>query len=241
MPHIDAFVKKLGRYREFDEADLDVLQGLQGPVREFGRGTEIGDEYGERTDAYILLEGWVHNYKLTRDGGRQIISFPVAGDIIGLRSLILPVANYASSTLTDVTVCLIPRERLVDAMTRFTHIAASILWTQAHEEAITVEHLVSVGRRTAVERVAHLLVELIYRLKLSGLAHGWTYDCPLGQHELADALGLSVVHINRVLRQLREREIVTFRQNRVVIHDIAALRHVAGFDSTYLDPEGVFD
>jgi CRP-like cAMP-binding protein len=241
MPPIDAFVKKLGRYCALNQADLCVLRELQGPVREFSRGAEIGDEYEERTDAYILLEGWVHNYKLTRDGGRQIISFPVAGDIIGLRSLLLPVASYASITLTDVTVCLISRERLVDVMTRFTHIAASILWTQAHEEAITVEHLVSVGRRTALERVAHLLVELVYRLRLSGLASGWAYDCPLGQHELADALGLSVVHINRVLRQLRERQIVTFRQNRVVIHDIAALREVAGFDSSYLDPEGALE
>ena len=100
---------------------------------------------------------------------------------------------------------------------------------------MTVEHLVNIGRRSAIQRMAHLILELCERLQLVGLATPNGFDCPLNQHALADALGLSAIHINRVLRQLRERGLVTLSGHRMLIHDSKALRDLAEYNSSYLD------
>jgi CRP-like cAMP-binding protein len=101
-----------------------------------------------------------------------------------------------------------------------------------------VEHLVNLGLRSAEERMAHFLLELAARLKLVGLGDMTGYDCPLTQYHLADALGLSAVHVNRVLRHMREEGFVTFQKGRVVFDDFVRLKGLAGFDTAYLDQDG---
>jgi CRP-like cAMP-binding protein len=101
-----------------------------------------------------------------------------------------------------------------------------------------VEHLVNLGRRSAEERMGHLLLELGARLKLVGMGNETGFDCPLTQYHLADALGLSAVHVNRVLRNLREEGLVTFQKGRVVFDDFGRLKDLAGFDTAYLDQDG---
>jgi CRP-like cAMP-binding protein len=114
-------------------------------------------------------------------------------------------------------------------------LGAAILWAASRDEAMTVEHLVNIGRRSAIQRMAHLILELCERLQLVGLATLSGFDCPLNQHALADALGLSAIHVNRTLRQLRERGLVTLSGHRMLIHDLSALRDLAEYNSSYLD------
>jgi CRP-like cAMP-binding protein len=114
-------------------------------------------------------------------------------------------------------------------------LGAAILWAASRDEAMVVEHLVSIGRRSALVRTAHLLVELGLRLQLVGFGSPSGFVCPLNQYLLADALGLTAIHVNRILRQLRERGLVTFREGSVVFHDLAGLRTLAEYHSGYLD------
>ena len=120
-------------------------------------------------------------------------------------------------------------------MTEFPRLRAAILWAASRDEAMVVEHLVGIGRRSALERTAHFFMELAERLSLIGEATETEFKCPLSQFVLADALGLTAIHINRVLRQLRQRQLLTVRKGTVTIHDLAALRKLAGFQGGYLN------
>ncbi len=117
----------------------------------------------------------------------------------------------------------------------FPRPGAALLRAVSRDEAVKVEHLVGIGRRSAIERVAHFFMELGQRLQLVGLATESKFECPLNQYLLADALGLTAIHTNRVLRELREKGLITVREHHVVIDDVRGLIELAGYDSAYLD------
>jgi CRP-like cAMP-binding protein len=123
-------------------------------------------------------------------------------------------------------------------VTECPRLGAALLWVASRDEAMVVEHLVGIGRRSALERTAHFFMELAERLSLIGEATETEFKCPLSQFMLADALGLTAIHINRVLRQLRERRLLTVRKGSVTIHNLAALRKLAGFQGGYLNSRG---
>jgi CRP-like cAMP-binding protein len=152
-----------------------------------------------------------------------------------LRSLFLRDADHSFAAVTDLVLSEVSRQQMIDTFRRLPPLGAAILWATARDEAMMVEHLVNIGRRSGMVRTAHLLLELRQRLQLVGLATEGGFDCPLNQYLLADALGLTAIHLNRVLRQLREQHLVTFRGGRVVFHDPARLRELAGFHDEYLD------
>ena len=120
-------------------------------------------------------------------------------------------------------------------VTEFPRLGAALLWAASRDEAMVVEHLVNIGRRSALERTAHFFMELAERLSLVGLATEAEFQCPLSQSVLADALGLTGIHVNRVLRQLREQKLLTMKQRTVHIHDLSGLRKLAGFQGGYLN------
>ena len=124
---------------------------------------------------------------------------------------------------------------MIDTFQRVPRLGAAILWAASRDEAMVVEHLVNIGRRSALVRTAHLLLELGLRLQLVGLGSDSGFVCPINQYLLADALGLTAIHVNRVLRQLRERGLVTFRDGHVEFHDLKGLRSLADYHSGYLD------
>ena len=179
--------------------------------------------------------GWACSYKLLPDGSRQIISFPIPGDIVGLRSILLRIADHSFSALTDATINPIEGTHIVKCMTEFPRLGAALMWATSRDEAMVVEHLVNIGRRNALERTAHFFMELAERLSLVGLAKETEFTCPLSQYVIADALGLTAIHVNRVLRQLREQKLLTIRKGKVHIHDLNKLRKLAGFQGGYLN------
>jgi CRP-like cAMP-binding protein len=186
--------------------------------------------------AYILQAGWACSFKLLPDGGRQIIAFPLPGDCVGLRSVLLRTSDHSFSALTDVVVSSVEASRMMTIFNEFPRLGAAILWAASRDEAMVVEHLVSIGRRTAIERTAHFFLELSERLRLVGLATDAEFACPLNQYVLADALGLSAIHVNRVLRQLRERNLLTLKDRKVTIHDRRKLEALAGFQEQQVLP-----
>ena len=230
-----ALVAKLNRFLPLNEDELAGLARLEARRRPVRAQTEIVHERQEGHHAFILQKGWACAYKLLPDGGRQVIDFSVPGDFMGLRSVLLRTSDHAFAAVTDLVVAEVSARQMMDTFQRAPRLGAAILWAASRDEAMVVEHLVNVGRRTALMRTAHLLVEMGLRLQLVGRGSDEGFECPLNQYLLADALGLTAIHVNRVLRELRERGLVTFREGRVEFHDLAGLRVLAEFHSGYLD------
>jgi CRP-like cAMP-binding protein len=220
---------KLSTFTQLSEREADCLAELQSSALRVKAGKELVYEGQAGHLAYILQAGWACSFKLLPDGGRQIIAFPLPGDCVGLRSVLLHTSDHSFSALTDVVVSSVEGSRMMQVFNEFPRLAAAILWAASRDEAMVVEHLVSIGRRSAIERTAHFFLELSERLQLVGLATDREFDCPLNQYVLADALGLSAIHVNRVLRQLRERKLMTLKDRKVTILDRNKLNILAGF------------
>jgi CRP-like cAMP-binding protein len=220
---------KLNVFVRLSDDERTCLDGLEAERIRIRRGGELVHEGQVGHKAYILQFGWACSFKLLPDGGRQIIRFPIGGDLMGLRGLLLRTSDHSFSALTDIVVSSVEATRLAGVFDQFPRLGAAILWAASREEAMVVEHLVSVGRRSAVERTAHFFLELSERLRLVGLGTQEQFKCPLNQYVLADALGLSAIHVNRVLRTLRERRFMTLRDRIVHIHDPDGMKMLAGY------------
>ncbi|MFO7921656.1 Crp/Fnr family transcriptional regulator [Rhodobacteraceae bacterium W635] len=230
--------RKLSSFVALSESELAVLERLHQRRRSFPAGRDLVHEGQSGQAAYILSAGWVCSYKIQSDGTRQIVDFQIPGDFLGLRSVLLRTSDHSFETIVDSQAAEVMTGDLLQAFDQTPRLATAILWAASRDEAMVVEHLVSIGRRDAESRMAHFLLELGSRLALVGMGGKDGYDCPLTQYHLADALGLSAVHVNRVLRQLREKGLVTFRDGRVTFHDPDRLSELAEFDPSYLDQTG---
>lgn len=231
-------VRKLGAFVALSESDLAVLASFHKRRRTFVAGCDLIHQGQSDQAAYILASGWACSYKLLPDGQRQVVDFQVPGDFLGLRSVLLNVSDHSIEPVTDIEVTEVHVTDLLDAFAQTPRLATAVLWAASRDEAMVVEHLVDLGRRDAAERMAHFLLELGTRLALVGLGSKDGYACPLTQYLLADALGLSAVHVNRVLRHLREAGMVTFRDGFVAFDDYDQLVNFAGFEPSYMDQKG---
>ena len=230
--------RKLSAFVALSEAELAVLDQLHQRRRRFVAGRDMVHQGQSAQAAYILFAGWVCSYKLQADGTRQIVDFQVPGDFLGLRSVLLRTSDHSFEPIVDIEAAEVMTEDLLEAFAQTPRLATAILWAASRDEAMVVEHLVGIGRRGADARMAHFLLELGSRLALVGIGSREGFDCPLTQYHLADTLGLSAVHVNRVLRLLRERGLVTFRDGRVTFQDYRGLVNLAEFDPAYLDQTG---
>lgn len=228
--------KKLNTFVRLSERELECLTDLQSMSVHLQQGKELISQGDKRHDAFILQSGWGCSFKLLPNGTRQIITFAIPGDCVGLRSVLLRTADHSFSALTDAVVSRVAVSQMMSTFAEFPHLGAAILWATSRDEAVVVEHLASLGRRDALERTAHFFLELQDRLRLVGLATNSEFACPLSQYLLADALGLSAIHVNRVLRQLRERELLTFHDHIVVLHDVEGLKALAGYEQSEDSP-----
>jgi CRP-like cAMP-binding protein len=227
-------VDKLASYLALSEDEVEFLGELHEPRRKLGRHREV-IVAGRRYDhLFILCSGIVSRYKVLQDGKRQVLNLGLPGDFIGLPSCLFDVAVNSVSALTDVVLAPVPFGKLFSLFTRFPRVATAVFWSSACEAAIDGEHLVDLGRRSAYERLAHLILELLVRLRRAGLGDDLSYTLPLTQELMADVLGLSVPHINRMIRCLREEGLATIEGQRVAIHDLASLSTLAGFEERYL-------
>ena len=182
----------------------------------------------------VLLDGLMCRYKDLPDGQRQITELHVAGDFADLHSFTLKYLDHNVMTLSPCRAARIPHQALMRITEEFTHLARVYWFSTNLDAAIHREWELSLGRRSAIERTASLFCELQIRLGVVGLATEQGYDLALTQEELADCVGLTSVHVNRTLKELRERNVVEFRGGRVTLTDVAGLRAIASFDPAYL-------
>ncbi len=237
-PHSDSVLaRKLNAFLPLSKEELKCLAGIQSKPVVIQRGKQLINEGQTGQKAYVLQAGWGCSYKDLANGGRQIISFPIAGDCIGLRGVLLRTADHSVLALTEAVVSSLEGPHVLKCIADFPRLGAAILWAASRDEAMVVEHLVNIGRRSAIERTAHFFMELAERMSLIGQATEAEFKCPLSQFVLADALGLTAIHVNRVLRQLREEGLLTVRKGSVKIHDIGALKKLSGYHGGYLEEQ----
>lgn len=232
------FARKLAAFVKLSDADLSVMSEIYRRRRRFPVGVDMIHQGQTDQSAYVLASGWACSYKILPSGSRQIVGFQIPGDFLGLRSVLFRTSDHNVEPITVVQASEVKQRDLLAAFSKTPRLATAVLWAASRDEAMVVEHLVDLGRRTAAERMAHFLLELGARLRLVGLGDRKGYLCPLSQYLLADALGLSAVHVNRVLRELREEGLVTFQKGRVEFQNYEALIDFAGFDRAYLDHDG---
>ena len=226
-------VAKLGTIADLPTEDLALLDDLCADARSLGARRSIIRE-GDRPDhVHLMVEGWAARYKLLPDGARQITAFLIPGDFCDLHITILAEMDHSIATLTQSRVAFIPRSK-IEALTERPRIARAFWWATLVDEAVLRSWIVNVGRRDAYEAVGHLMCELYVRMKNVGLAADHRFELPLTQEELADALGLTPVHVNRILQRMRAEELITLRQGSLAILDYRRLQRASGFNSNYL-------
>jgi CRP-like cAMP-binding protein len=225
---------KLGAYLSLTPEETEFLAEMHEPRRKLRRHREIIIAGRQYDHLFILCSGVACRYKVLQDGKRQVLNLGLPGDFIGLPSSLFDVAVNSVSALTDVVLAPVSFAKLFSLFVRFPRLGTALFWSSAREAAIYGERLVDLGRRSAYERLAHLILELLTRLRAAGLGDDNSYTLPLTQELMADVLGLSGPHVNRMIRTLRDEGLATMEGQRVVIHDLPALSALAGFDERYL-------
>jgi CRP-like cAMP-binding protein len=227
-------VERWSKYSALSKADRDAVLALPHRRKEVGRDQHLVREGQEPQGCCLLLAGFAFRHKVTREGARQIISIHLPGEMVDLQNALLGVADHNVQTLTRATVALIPQGALQELMDRHPAVGRAMWVETLIDSSIFREWVVNVGRRDAQTRVAHLLCELLMRMEAAGLTREHGYDLPLTQAQLADATGLTPVHVNRVLKALREKGLISLEARSLRVLDLDALRAAGDFSELYL-------
>jgi CRP-like cAMP-binding protein len=183
---------------------------------------------------YVNDDGWLSRYKILHNGSRQIVNFVLPGEIFGLQACVFHKSLYSVATITDTTLSAIPAEIVGKVVERNAKLSRTLFWSAVREAAILGEHLIDTARRSAYGRVSHFLLELFVRLRQAGRTDGMSFQMPLTQELIGDALGLSPVHVNRTLRALRGDRLIALDGKRVILLDFAMLCRLSDFEASYL-------
>ncbi|WP_298091969.1 Crp/Fnr family transcriptional regulator [uncultured Sphingomonas sp.] len=233
-------IRKLEQFTRLSGSDRTILDELASTgIRRLGARRDLVRE-GEKPRAInLMLDGWAFRYKMLEDGRRQIISFFLPGDLCDLNIYLLREMDHSIAALTPLTFCEIPRDTF-EQVTERPRIVQALWWDSLVAAAIQREWTVNLGQRNALERISHLICELFFRIRGVGLNDDSSFFCPITQNDLAEATGMTSVHVNRTLQELRGRGLVHWKGKQVEIPDLGALCQLALFNQNYLhlDREG---
>ena len=232
------YIVKLEQRGGLSAAGRSALLALPTRARSFKVHQDVAREGDRPTHCRLIASGLVSRYKSLPGGSRQIVSFQIPGDMVDLQSLLVIVADYGIHTHAPTTVLMIAHEDLSTLAAQHPDIARAFWFDTLIDAAIAREWTTNVGRRDARQRLAHLLLELAVRFKAAGLMAVDTFELLLTQADLADATGMTPVHVNRTLQWLRSEGLIRTDGRALRIENWNAMRALAGFDTTYLHPEG---
>lgn len=231
---ISVHLKKLRRRIEISTEEERAIRGAVTETR-YVRADEILVRSGkELYCSLLLLDGWIARSKDLPGGERQVTELHVAGDFADLHGFTLKCLDHDLLTMSNCTIGVVPHERIEDVINRFPRLGRVYWFMTNVDAAIHREWALSLGQRSAISRMAHLFCELFVRLEVVGLTSENSYDFPLTQRELSECLGLTVVHANRTIQELRRRGLVELENRQLTILDRRGLEGVAEFDPAYL-------
>ncbi|WP_230532401.1 Crp/Fnr family transcriptional regulator [Microvirga roseola] len=231
------FIHKLEQYDRLSDTERQLLEGAIVRQRAVPKGEDMIREGDCPAESTFLIKGFAARYSLLRNGKRQITALHVPGDFVDLHSFLVKKTDHAVMAITPCTVGTIAHETLRGISENHPHLARLLAVNIVVDGAIHRQWIVAMGRRSAREHMAHLLCELFVRLRAVGLVTDDSFDLPLTQAELGDSLGLSTVHVNRVLQDLRKEGLITWRGEALAIEDWPRLQEIAEFDPTFLSLE----
>ena len=214
--------------REFDAEELSFIKEFKVDELRVEPGASFLREGSRSEQLYTVLSGWAFRYKMLDDGRRQILNYALPADMVGLQGALMREMEHSVEALTPLVLCVFPRAKLWELYSRFPSLAFDATWLAAREEQLIDENLVSLGRRTALERAAYLLLHPFARAEESGLVKNGAIQFPFTQQHLADTLGMSLVHTNKTLKRLYQSKAVRWKDRVFEIADRAALEAIAG-------------
>ena len=231
---VNRFIEKLRGFVELAAADVSALEQATSHPQTVKPRTDLIREGDQTGPVLVVLEGWAFRYKVLPSGTRQIMAFLMPGDCCDLNISMLAEMDHSIQTVTHASVAKIDSKLMDHLMTRHPRIARAMYVGQLIDEGTLRAWIVSLGRRSSAERAAHLLLELYIRGVRTGLAEHDELELPLSQTVLADALGMTPVHINRMLQEFRRSGVIQLKRGLLRILDPAALTRISGFDDNYL-------
>ena len=223
------FVVRLDRYLALSDDDLDNLWQLVEAELTIGRRRDLVVDGYEYRKLCFVEAGFAARYKLLRNGKRQIINLVLPGDVVGLPGSFLEKARYSVLALTDLKMQVCSTHDYVQLCYKRPQFGLALSWLAVHEAIVCAEHVIDTGRRTPVERLAHFLLEMHARLEMVGQADEASFEFPLSQEVMSDALGLSTPHLNRTLAKLRADGLIKVNNHHVDLLDISMLEMIGHF------------
>jgi CRP-like cAMP-binding protein len=226
--------RKLGAAGMLGPSDVQVLDEILANRFSSPAGSLLVSEKQLDSDARVLLSGWAFRSRVFEDGRRQISRLFLPGDFIGLHSGILGVPEQTVAALTNVQLARFNVHHFVERLQESTGLWLAVLWSDSRDRLISEERIASIGRRSAYQRLAHIFLEMYMRLEFIGAASDDAFISPMTQDHLADLLGLTSIHVNRTLRQLRRDGLIAMQGRTVRLLSRGRLAAIADFDPRYL-------
>lgn len=223
-------LRKRKALREFSPEELAFVKEFKVDELRVDPGASFLNQGTGSEHLYTVLSGWAFRYKMLDDGRRQILNYALPADMVGLQGTLMREMEHSVEALTPMVLCVFPRSKLWDLYARYPSLAFDLTWLAAREEQLIDEHLVSLGRRNALERTAFLLLHLYVRAEETGLAKDGGVQFPFTQQHLADTLGMSLVHTNKTLKRLMASKAVRWKDRAFEMLDRPALAAIAGDD-----------
>ena len=231
---IDSLLLNLEQHDLLTDEERDILRRIVGRERRFLAGEDLVVEGSRPGYSSLLVDGFAARYKLTAEGTRQITAIHVAGDFVDLHAFLLKTMDHGVIALSPCHISLCDHADLKQVTEQNPHLTRMLWLDTLIHGSIHRAWIVAMGRRSKVSHLAHILCELYVRLDVVRRTNGWTFHLPLSQGEMADVLGLSLVHMNRVIQTLRRERLISWSNQTITILDWDRLQEVAEFDPTYL-------
>lgn len=223
-------LRPLPVFRDFEKSELAFISKFKKGELAVDKGATVLVEGSHSAHLYTVLSGWAFRYKLLRDGRRQILNYLMPGDLIGLQGSVMGEMQHSVEALSPMLLCVFERESLQELYRNHPGLAYDITWIASREERMLDENLLSIGRRSALERAAYLIAFIGSRASTVGLNGRQYVQIPVTQQHIADTLGLSLVHTNKTIRKLMDRKLIVWRDGGCEVIDDQGLKQLAGWE-----------
>lgn len=225
-------LREMEIFREFSDEELAFVADFKSGELMVEKETVFLSQGSNSPHIYTVLHGWGYRYKDLDDGRRQILNYVFPGDLVGLQGAVLSEMEHSVAAMSAMTLCMFERRNLSKLYKSCPSLAYDVTWLAAREEQLLESHLLTVGRRTALERIAYLILHIHGRASRVGMAEAGSFEMPMTQQHIADTLGLSLVHTNKTMRRLKGARLVSWKKTRMTILDEDRLKDAAKWESS---------